>query len=94
MVVDHRKPAKNEFSQTPRADGRCIGNPLPGVTLKLVPDDADVYEIRVAGVAVTPGYLSRPDLATTRAVPTPTGTARIRAMNDDCNVPTMRGQAP
>jgi feruloyl-CoA synthase len=47
------------------ADGRCIGNPLPGVTLKLVPDDADVYEIRVAGVAVTPGYLSRPDLATT-----------------------------
>jgi feruloyl-CoA synthase len=46
------------------ADGRCIGNPLPGVTLKLVPDDADVYEIRVRGVAVTPGYLSRPDLAT------------------------------
>ena len=46
------------------ADGRCIGNPLPGVILKLVPDDADVYEIRVAGVAVTPGYLSRPDLAT------------------------------
>jgi feruloyl-CoA synthase len=46
------------------ADGRCIGNPLPGVTLKLVPDDADVYEIRVRGIAVTPGYLSRPDLAT------------------------------
>ena len=47
------------------ADGRCIGNPLPGVTLKLVPDDGDVYEIRAAGVAVTPGYLRRPDLATT-----------------------------
>lgn len=46
------------------ADGRCIGNPLPGVTLKLVPDDPGVYEIRVRGVAVTPGYLSRPDLAT------------------------------
>ena len=46
------------------ADGRCIGNPLPGVTLKLVRDEADVYEIRVRGVAVTPGYLSRPDLAT------------------------------
>jgi len=45
------------------ADGRCIGNPLPGVTLKLVPADPDVYEIRVRGVAVTPGYLSRPDLA-------------------------------
>ena len=45
------------------ADGRCIGNPLPGVTLKLVPDDADVYEIRVRGVAVTAGYLNRPDLA-------------------------------
>jgi feruloyl-CoA synthase len=47
------------------ADGRCIGNPLPGVTLKLVPDEREVYEIRVRGVAVTPGYLSRPDLATT-----------------------------
>jgi feruloyl-CoA synthase len=46
------------------ADGRCIGNPLPGVTLKLVPDEREVYEIRVRGVAVTPGYLSRPDLAT------------------------------
>ena len=45
------------------ADGRCIGNPLPGVTLKLMPADADVYEIRVRGVAVTPGYLGRPDLA-------------------------------
>ena len=45
------------------ADGRCIGNPLPGVTLKLVPDDPGIYEIRVRGVAVTPGYLSRPDLA-------------------------------
>ena len=45
------------------ADGRCIGNPLPGVTLKLAPADAGVYEIRVRGVAVTPGYLSRPDLA-------------------------------
>jgi feruloyl-CoA synthase len=47
------------------ADGRCIGNPLPGVTLKLVPDDPGIYEIRVAGVAVTPGYLSRPDLTAT-----------------------------
>lgn len=45
------------------ADGRCIGNPLPGVTLKLVPDDPGIYEIRVRGVAVTPGYLSRSDLA-------------------------------
>ena len=44
-------------------DGRCIGNPLSGVTLKLVPDEPGVYEIRVQGVAVTPGYLSRPDLA-------------------------------
>jgi feruloyl-CoA synthase len=47
------------------ADGRCIGNPLPGVTLKLVPDDPGVYEIRVRGVSVTPGYLSRSDLAAT-----------------------------
>ncbi len=45
------------------ADGRCIGNPLPGVTLKLAPAGPGVYEIRVRGVAVSPGYLGRPDLS-------------------------------
>ena len=31
---------------------------------------------------------------TTRAVPTPTGTANTRAMADDTRVPTMSGSAP
>ncbi len=43
-------------------DSRCIGTPLPGVTVKLVPATADGYEIRVRGPHVTPGYLRRPDL--------------------------------
>jgi feruloyl-CoA synthase len=47
------------FSYT---DARCIGVPLPGAQLKLVPDDGDTYEIRVRGPFITPGYLGRPDL--------------------------------
>ena len=46
------------FSYT---DARCIGAPLPGTQVKLVPAD-DAYEIRVRGPIVTPGYHSRPDL--------------------------------
>lgn len=38
----------------------CIGVPLPGVTLKLVPR-GDKREIRLAGPNITPGYLHRPD---------------------------------
>ncbi|TCK26247.1 feruloyl-CoA synthase [Pseudonocardia endophytica] len=38
----------------------CIGVPLPGVTLKLVPDSGK-REIRIAGPTITPGYLDRPD---------------------------------
>jgi len=38
-----------------------IGLPLPGVTLKMVPN-AGKYELRVKGPIVTPGYLHRPDL--------------------------------
>ncbi|WP_248962830.1 feruloyl-CoA synthase [Sphaerisporangium perillae] len=44
------------------ADARCIGVPLPGVTVKLVPASGDTYEIRLRGVSVTPGYHLRPDL--------------------------------
>ncbi|WP_248960967.1 feruloyl-CoA synthase [Sphaerisporangium perillae] len=44
-------------------DARCIGVPLPGVTLKLVPADEDSYEIRVRGKLITPGYHRRPDLS-------------------------------
>ena len=38
-----------------------IGLPLPGVTLKLVPNGQKL-EVRVKGPTVTPGYLKRPDL--------------------------------
>ena len=45
----------------PYTDARCIGAPLPGTTVKLVPA-GDSYEIRVAGPGITPGYFARPDL--------------------------------
>lgn len=38
-----------------------IGLPLPGITLKLVPNGLK-FEVRVKGPTVTPGYLNRPDL--------------------------------
>ncbi len=38
-----------------------IGVPLPGVRLKMLPND-DSYELRVKGPSVTPGYFRRPDL--------------------------------
>jgi feruloyl-CoA synthase len=38
-----------------------IGLPLPGITLKLVPNGLKL-EVRVKGPTVTPGYLGRPDL--------------------------------
>jgi feruloyl-CoA synthase len=43
------------------SDARCIGVPLPGAEVKLVPVE-DAYEIRVKGPMVTPGYFARPDL--------------------------------
>ena len=43
------------------ADARCIGAPLPGAEVKLVPAE-DAYEIRAKGPMVTPGYFARPDL--------------------------------
>jgi feruloyl-CoA synthase len=45
----------------PFTDARCIGVPLPGALVKLVPVE-DAYEIRVQGPNVTPGYYARPDL--------------------------------
>jgi feruloyl-CoA synthase len=42
-------------------DVRCIGVPLPGAEVKLVPAE-NGYEIRARGPMVTPGYLGRPDL--------------------------------
>ena len=43
------------------ADARCIGVPLPGAEVRLVPAEG-AYEIRVKGPMVTPGYFGRPDL--------------------------------
>jgi len=43
-------------------DARCIGVPLPGAEVKLVPVTGGAYEIRVKGPNVTPGYFARPDL--------------------------------
>jgi feruloyl-CoA synthase len=45
----------------PFTDARCIGIPLPGTQIKLVPAEG-AYEIRVKGPQVTPGYFARPDL--------------------------------
>ncbi len=45
----------------PYDDARCIGVPLPGTQVKLVPAGG-AYEIRVKGPNVTPGYFARPDL--------------------------------
>src|SRR5215471_2630510 len=42
-------------------DARCIGAPLPGTEVKLVPAE-DAYEIRAKGPMVTPGYFARADL--------------------------------
>jgi feruloyl-CoA synthase len=42
-------------------DPACIGVPLPGAEVKLVPAE-DGYEIRVRGPMVTPGYFGRADL--------------------------------
>lgn len=71
-VADHPVPMTSSWGTTETApavtsahfgDGRCgcIGVPLPGDTVKLVPD-GDKVEIRVAGPNVTPGYLNQPDL--------------------------------
>jgi feruloyl-CoA synthase len=42
-------------------DARCIGVPLPGASVKLVPADG-AYEIRAKGPMVTPGYFGQPAL--------------------------------
>jgi feruloyl-CoA synthase len=65
-VADHDVPLTAAWGTTETAPGAttahfasarcgCIGVPLPGVTIKLVPD-GDKREIRVAGPNITPGY--------------------------------------
>jgi feruloyl-CoA synthase len=48
----------------PSGRSDCIGVPLPGVDIKLVPKGGK-HEIRVRGPNVTPGYHTRPDLTAT-----------------------------
>ena len=43
-------------------DSACVGVPIPGVELKLVPTEPQRYEIRVRGPMVTPGYFKDPGL--------------------------------
>jgi feruloyl-CoA synthase len=45
----------------PSGRSECVGVPLPGVEVKLVPEGGK-HEIRVRGPNVTPGYYDRPDL--------------------------------
>ena len=45
----------------PARDARVIGLPIPGVTIKLVPDASGKREIRVKGPCVTHGYYHNPD---------------------------------
>ena len=65
-VADHDVPLTASWGATETAPGAtsahfaaarcgCIGVPLPGVTLKLVPHTHS-YEIRLSGPNVTPGY--------------------------------------
>jgi len=49
------------FCHWPAADIGGVGLPVPGCTLKLVPDGGKL-EMRVRGANVTPGYFRRPDL--------------------------------
>ena len=70
-VADHPIPLTASWGCTESAPGAttahfssarcgCIGVPLPGVTVKLVPE-GDKREIRLAGPNVTPGYHGDPD---------------------------------
>jgi len=71
-VADHPVPLTAAWGTTETAPGvttahfasarcGCIGVPLPGVSVKLVPHD-DKLEIRVKGPNVTPGYVYEPEL--------------------------------
>jgi feruloyl-CoA synthase len=75
-VADHHVPLTASWGTTETAPGAttahfagarcgCIGVPLPGVTLKLVPD-GEKREIRVKGPNITPGY-HRDEAATAAA---------------------------
>ena len=49
------------FQHEPASVAGLIGAPLPGVQLKLVPEQGERYELRVKGPNITPGYYRDPD---------------------------------
>ena len=49
------------FQHEPSAAPGMVGAPLPGVTVKMVPDEGDRYEIRVKGPNILPHYFRAPD---------------------------------
>ena len=71
-VADHEVPLTSSWGTTETAPAAtsahftqaaigCIGVPIPGVSIKLAPED-ERLEIRVAGPNVTPGYYRAPEL--------------------------------
>ena len=48
------------LTHVPNVAAGCIGTPLPGAELLLLPD-GDKLEVRVRGPQVTPGYLANPE---------------------------------
>jgi feruloyl-CoA synthase len=73
-LADHDVPLTSSWGTTETAPAAtsahfsnppigCIGVPLPGNTIKLMPV-GDKFEIRVSGPNVTPGYFRAPELAT------------------------------
>ena len=71
-VADHNVPLTSSWGTTETAPAAtsahfadaaigCIGVPIPGTTVKLVPD-GEKLEIRVSGPNVTPGYFRSPEL--------------------------------
>jgi feruloyl-CoA synthase len=49
------------FQHQPQPVPGLVGAPLPGVTVKLVPEQEDRFEVRVKGPNITPGYYRDPD---------------------------------
>ena len=49
------------LQQEPTDTSGVVGAPVPGVTIKLLPYDADRFEVRAKGVNIMPGYFGDPD---------------------------------
>ena len=49
------------FQHEPDGASAVVGVPLPGVTVKLVPEDGHRFDVRVKGPNITPGYYNAPD---------------------------------